>query len=441
MNKWKRLQILALLMVFSLLAAACGGGNGGTGTSTGNSTSTKNNTQAEGGSADNVKLRIMWWGSQPRHEATLKALEAYTAKNPHVTFEPEYSGMDGYLDKLSTQAAAHNEPDIFQMDPGWISDWTSRNQLEELDTKVKLDELTPSLLPIGQREGKQYGVPLGSVAFGMIYDKAALEKLGATMPENGWTWDDFFALAEEVKPKLAEGQYFTLDYAGNYFMFSAYHYAKGKGTLITEDGKFNIDEATFLEWTKKFEQLRKDGLVPPADLNASDKEMDPTADLLVNGKILFRYSFSNNYTTWDSMKEGAYDLVTMPRAEEAGGWLKPSMYFSLSPNSKHKEEAAKFIDWFINDPEAGAILGTARGVPANAKIAESLIPNLPEGEKVGMKLIDATTPDGQIFTTGPEGWVNFIDKDFPLVRDELSFGRTTPEQAYESLKKAAQEYE
>lgn len=318
MNKWKRLQILALLMVFSLLAAACGGGNGGTGTNTGSTNSSKNNTQAEGGSADNVKLRIMWWGSQPRHEATLKALEAYTAKNPHVTFEPEYSGMDGYLDKLSTQAAAHNEPDIFQMDPGWISDWTSRNQLEELDTKVKLDELTPSLLPIGQRDGKQYGVPLGSVAFGMIYDKAALEKLGATMPKDGWTWDDFFALAEEVKPKLAEGQYFTLDYAGNYFMFSAYHYAKGKGTLITEDGKFNIDEATFLEWTKKFEQLRKDGLVPPADLNASDKEMDPTADLLVNGKILFRYSFSNNYTTWDSMKEGAYDLVTMPRAEEAG---------------------------------------------------------------------------------------------------------------------------
>lgn len=126
MNKWKRLQIVALWMVFSLLVAACGG-NGSTNSSTGSTTSTKNNTQAESGSAaENVKLRIMWWGSQPRHEATLKALETYTQKNPHVTFEPEYSGMDGYLDKLSTQAAAHNEPDIFQMDPGWVSDWTSR---------------------------------------------------------------------------------------------------------------------------------------------------------------------------------------------------------------------------------------------------------------------------------------------------------------------------
>ncbi|MFD3259404.1 ABC transporter substrate-binding protein [Paenibacillus lentus] len=436
MMKWKRFQIVAALLVCSLLLAACGGGKEDNAGATAGDNPTASNS-----ASDKVKLRIMWWGSQPRHEATLKALELYTEKNPHVTFEPEYSGMDGYLDKLSTQAAAHNEPDIMQMDPGWISDWTSRNQLEELDSKVKLDELTPSLLPIGQKDGKQYGVPLGSVAFGMIYDKAALEKLGVSTPQDGWTWDDFFALAEEVKPKLAKGQYFTLDYAGNYFMFSAYHYAKGKGTLITDDGKFNIDEATFLEWTKKFEQLRNEGLVPPADLNASDKEMDPTADLLVNGKVLFRYSFSNNYTTWDSMKEGAFDLITMPRAEEAGGWLKPSMFLSLSPNSKHKEEAAKFIDWFINDPEAGAVLGTARGVPANATIAASLIPNLPEGEKVGMKLIDATTPDGQTFTTGPEGWVNFIDKDFPLVRDELSFGRTTPEKAYESLKKAAQEYE
>lgn len=170
MMKWKRLQIVAALLVCSLLLAACGGKGDNAGTTAGNTPAVSNSA------SEKVKLRVMWWGSQPRHEATLKALELYTEKNPHVTFEPEYSGMDGYLDKLSTQAAAHNEPDIIQMDPGWISDWTSRNQLEALDGKVNLADLTPSLLPIGQKDGQQYGVPLGSVAFGMIYDKAALEK-------------------------------------------------------------------------------------------------------------------------------------------------------------------------------------------------------------------------------------------------------------------------
>ncbi len=53
-----------------------------------------------------VKLRITWWGAQSRHDATLKILDLYTKKNPNITFEPEYSGWDGYIDKLTTQAAA-----------------------------------------------------------------------------------------------------------------------------------------------------------------------------------------------------------------------------------------------------------------------------------------------------------------------------------------------
>src|SRR5690625_7470429 len=32
-----------------------------------------------------------------------------------------------------------------------------------------------------------------------------------------------------------------------------------------------------------------------------------------------------------------------------GLFLKPSMYFSITENSKHKKAAAKFIDFFVND--------------------------------------------------------------------------------------------
>jgi multiple sugar transport system substrate-binding protein len=74
-----------------------------------------------------VKLRILWWGSQARHDVTLKVLDLYTVKHPNVTFEPEYQGFDGYLDKLSTQAAAKNAPDVFQMDAAWFNDWASSN--------------------------------------------------------------------------------------------------------------------------------------------------------------------------------------------------------------------------------------------------------------------------------------------------------------------------
>ncbi|MCL6459957.1 MAG: extracellular solute-binding protein, partial [Gorillibacterium sp.] len=334
MSRWKRL--LSVLVTTALVGSLTACANGGDSKS---SSEPKSSTAAV--SNEQVKLRIMWWGAQERHEATLAVLDLYTKNNPNVTFEPEYSGMDGYLDKLSTQAAAKNAPDIIQLDPGWTPDWAARNQLAVLTPEVDVSKLDAKLLAGGQLDGKQYAVPLGSVAFGMIYDKAALDKLGIKTPVNGWTWDDFFALAKEAKTKLPTGQYFTKDYAGDYFAYSAFQFSKSKGPVITNEGKFNIDQATFLEWTKAFEELRKAGIVPPADVNTSDKEFDPQMDLMASGKILFRLSFSNNYGTWDSLKKGAYALVTMPRSTEAGGWLKPSMYLAVSADSKKSVEAKK----------------------------------------------------------------------------------------------------
>ncbi|MEK4854187.1 extracellular solute-binding protein [Paenibacillus sp. FSL H7-0756] len=448
MLKWKRsLSVLAMTAILGTLAACGGGGNkvnnagGATEAPAGtNAAATAAATEAPS-TNEPVKLRIMWWGSQPRHEATLAALELYTKNNPNVTFEPEYSGMDGYLDKLSTQAAANNAPDVVQLDPGWMPDWMARQQLADLAPEVDVSKFDTKLLSGGQLDGKQYAVPLGSVAFGMVYDKAAMDKLGIANPANGWTWDEFFALAKESKSKLPKGQYFTLDYAGNYFMYSAYQYARGKGQVITDDGHFNVDEATYLDWTRKFEELRKEGLVPPADVNASDKENDPQMDLLAAGKVLFRYSFSNNLGTWDSIKPGAYALVTMPRAEEAGGWLKPSMYMAVSKNSKHAEEAKKFINWFVNDAEAAKITQTFRGLPANKDNAALLEANMSDLDKVGLALLRATEPDGQTWSAGAGGWTNFVDKDWVLVRDQLSFGKSTPEEAFKQLKEASLSYE
>jgi ABC-type glycerol-3-phosphate transport system substrate-binding protein len=436
MSKWKR--FLSILTVIGLMGTLVACGSSG---DTKNSNKTANGDKPASSSNESVKLRIMWWGSQPRHEATLKALELYTKNNPNVTFEPEYSGMDGYLDKLSTQAASNNAPDVIQLDPGWMPDWMGRNQLTELSPEVDVSKFDTKLLSGGQLNGKQYAIPMGSVAFGMVYDKAAMDKLGIANPSDGWTWDDFFALAKESKSKLPSGQYFTLDYAGNYFMYSAYQYAKGKGQVVTDDGHFNIDQASFLEWTKKFEELRTLGLVPPADVNASDKEHDPQMDLMSAGKVLFRYSFSNNLGTWDSIKPGAYALVTMPRAEQAGGWLKPSMFLSVSKDSKHAEEAKKFVNWLVNDPAAGEILQTFRGLPANKDISASLEANMSELDKVGLGLLRATEKDGQAWSAGAGGWTNFIDKDWVLVRDQLSFGKITPEKAFEQLKDASLSYE
>ncbi len=431
---WKRFAGAAAATALAIALTACGTGNGST---AGNAGSEPGGSQI----GENVKLRMMWWGAQTRHEVTLKAMEAYTKANPNVTFEPEYSGMDGYLDKLSTQAAAHNAPDIFQIDPSWVADWASRNQLAEMTETIDLADVDGKLTSISSIQGKLYAVPLGSVAHGMIYDKAAMEKLRISFPAMGWTWDDFFQFAKDAKPKLGDGQYVTKDYAGDYFAYGSYQYARGKGQLVTDDGAFHVDQATFLEWANQWQALRESGVVPPADVNASDKEFDPAADLMVKGTILIRLAYNSSYGAWDSINPGAYALVTMPKAEEAGGWLKPSLFFGISPYSKHAEEAKKFVNWFINSEEAGEILGTSRGVPVNTKVASAIEASFSDADRAGMELYHATQQHGQQWSPGASGWTNWVDKDWALIRDELSFGKKTPEEAFEALRKSAQEYE
>jgi multiple sugar transport system substrate-binding protein len=387
-----------------------------------------------------VKLRILWWGAQPRHDATLKALDLYTKKNPNVTFEPEYQGFDGYLDKLSTQAAAKNTPDIFQMDPAWFNDWASSNRLADLSS-VNVKDVDKALLDTGTYKGKVYAIPLGNNAIGMVYNKAVFDKLGVQPPK---TWDELFQLAKDIKPKLAKDQYLIKDLSPDYTMYTSYQLSKGKGYPRTQDGKFNYDKDTWIEFMTKMQELRKGGFVAPPDVTMSDKNFDAKLDLLGQEKVMIKPSHAAEFGGFDSLKPGTFALAPMPRGAETGGWLKASMYWSVNPDSKAKEEAIKFIDWFINDQEAADILGTSRGVPVSKKIVDYLQPKFNAVDKAGINLIaQVAQGGGKAFDPGPGlkgGWAKFApDKEYDNITQQVMFDKMTPQQGWEEVVKLSKD--
>lgn len=70
-----------------------------------------------------VELRFAWWGSQDRHDRTIKAIQLYQQKNPGVTINYEFAGFQDHLTKMTTQATGGNLPDLMQQDYAWISQW------------------------------------------------------------------------------------------------------------------------------------------------------------------------------------------------------------------------------------------------------------------------------------------------------------------------------
>lgn len=116
-NFLKVIGILCSVSLLFTLFAGCGAKNPSE--SAGSpATSLTEPASAEGTTPlpnENITLRFSWWGGDARHEATLEALKLYTQKFPNVKVEGEYSGWDGYVQKLSTQIAGGSAPDIISI--------------------------------------------------------------------------------------------------------------------------------------------------------------------------------------------------------------------------------------------------------------------------------------------------------------------------------------
>jgi multiple sugar transport system substrate-binding protein len=420
-------RLLCLFVAFALVASI-------TACSSNSATTPKETSKAATPTvgSEPIKLRIVWWGSQARHDATKKVLDLYTKKHPNITFEPDFSGFDSYWDKLATQSAAKNTPDIIQMDAQYLNEYAGRKQLASLSSGININDLDKNLLEAGKYQGELFAVPIGSNPFGIVYNKQTFEKMGIPAPKGDWTWDDLFKLAREIQPKLEKGKYALRDFTVDGEVYEMYQLSKGKGPLSTPDGKVNLDQATWTEWCGLFTKLRKEGVVPPAEVSVSEKKYDPKQDLLLNGTVLIKQSYASDFPAWESVLAGAYALTKAPKSTQAGGYIKPSMYWTISANSMYTEEAKKFIDFFINDQEAADILGVIRGIPVSAKILDYLQPKLTETDKTQIALLNATKSDANPFSVGPKGYGNFI-VDFNKVGAEVIFGRSTPEHAYQDI--------
>ena len=92
--------------------------------------------------AEDASLRAMGWGSNDRAKRTLDVAKLYQSKTPGVTIVGESLAGDGYWTKLATQMAGRSIADVFQLEPGTISDYSKRGAC------LALDQFVPSTLKV-----------------------------------------------------------------------------------------------------------------------------------------------------------------------------------------------------------------------------------------------------------------------------------------------------
>ncbi|MGN7454126.1 ABC transporter substrate-binding protein [Paenibacillus pasadenensis] len=423
--KRRMLGLLAAVTLASTALSACSSGN----------------DAPAGGSADDpVSLRIAWWGSDSRHAYTQQVIDLYTSKHPNVKIDVEYASFDDYWKKLAPQAAAKQLPDIVQMDISYISQYAKNGQLAELEpylnNQIQVGDVSESVLGTGLLGGKQYGIPIGVNVLGFHYDPELLKKGGIDSIPADWTWEKYEEMARQTGSK---GLYFDSGFAPDIF-FNYYLRTKGE-TLYNEEGNAlgYDDDKLFTDFFRIQADLVKEKALRSPDYLNQIKGVLEESDL-VKGTGIGVFQWSNQFVGLQKAAARPLALAPMMGPDmEKGIYMQPSMYWAITNNSKAKEEAAKFIDFWVNDVEANKIIKGERGVPISSAIKEAIAGELDEPVKQVFDFVSEMEPKASPMSPPPPTGSPEVIAALADLIEELNFGRITPEQAAASFRKTASE--
>ena len=439
-NKMKRRMkkitaiFLAAAMTASLAACGSGGENG------------ENGGSSDGG--DKITLKFTWWGSQSRHDYTQKMLDAYTEEHPEIEFEAVPAGWDGYFDKLSTQAASGSMPDIVQMDYLYITTYAKNGSLADMqpyidDGTIDVSGIDENLLNTGKINDTMSGIVLSSSEVAIGYNPDVLKEAGLEEPAADWTWEDFEEMGEKLKDAGVKDA-ISLDpsYDTNFFNYWVRQHGE---SLFSDDNKSlgYSDDKLFADWLAMWKSMMDNDVVPTPDEYAQLETLGLEAGPVVTGDAAMTQNW-NNYATLVAGTNENIRLTTPPvlsDGDQKGLWLKPGMFLSVSETCEHKEEAAEFIDWFLNSEEANDIMMAERGTPASSTARQQLIDSgeMTEQQTEMFNYIDESQAiTGETPAPDPTGMAE-INKVFKDVSNTVFYGQQSPEDAAKQFREQAEE--
>lgn len=387
-----------------------------------------------------ITLKIAWWGGQDRHDRTLKVIKMFEEQNPNIKIETEYAAFGDYWTKMATEAAGKNLPDVLQMDYSYLGEYTSRKLLEPLDAYVKseklnLKDVSDVFINGGKMNNNLYAINLGANAPALLVDPDVFQKYGVPLPKEGYTFDDLTQIAKDLKQKAGKEDFYPLDTT---FDFSYYLRDKGS-SLYNKDGNglgYSNDQ-DLVDFFSLESKLVKDGLMPPPQILKAIKS-DPDT-LIVKGNSAVRPFTSNLVVAFTNYAKHPLKLMPLPAIAggQEGNYLKPALFFSVAADSKHKEAAVKFVDYFTNDLKANDVLFGERGVPISSKVREYLLPKLDGGAKEHFTYIDYVQKHSrQIDPPAPKGGSKVSDL-LTRLQDQVLYGQMSPQDAAKQFRNEA----
>jgi multiple sugar transport system substrate-binding protein len=344
--------------------------------------------------------------------------------------------------KLDLAAASGEQIDVLMFsDPAGYAQRVSLGMAAPLDDYIAKEgyKVEEEYKVDTRLNGKVYALPGKFNPWYVLLNKNHLDEAGLPVPKD-WTWDQFADYAK----KLTKGDGASKRY-GTYF-----HGPQGGGWMeylklmllnqpensdfLKADGTSNLDNPNF----RKTLELR-------VKMEKEDKSSVPYADM-ISQKLNYRTEFFNQKASmivigsWMNTEIGGTDkfplnfnvaVAPFPKnnANDPGGYTPVTTDFvSVAANSKHKEEAYKFVRWYTTEGQIvqGKNIPAWNKVKADdvGKIIDTILSGTKNPEKVDKASLVSTLTSSRASKLVPP--VSYQAEIYKALNDEyekLIFGK------------------
>ncbi len=420
-------SFIALLVVLSLLLAACGGAattpqpqpqpqppqptEAAKPTEAPQPTAESKPTEAPTTAPSGKPVEIRWYiglgsGDQPEQEAPQqKAVDAFNASHPNIHLTKEVVLYASAYETLATQVTSGNPPDI--VGPVGVSGAEGFHGLW-LDLAPYIQKTNYDLSGFDQGavdfykvggEG-QTGLPYAIYPSMLFYQKEMFDEAGLNYPpkkvgekykwpdgtEEEWNYDTLkkvaMKLTVDANGKTADQPGFDPKKVAQYgFVWQNHDDARaigsyfGSGSPVGPDGKtaqFPPEWEAAWKWT--YDSIWKDHFQPDYALQQS--EAWGAGNPFDSGKIAMGITFLWNTCCMDNAGD-KWDLAVVPSYNGKTTANLNADTFRIFQATKHPDEAFEVLKFFLGDsPEAKDLLTTYGAFPARKSLQAPFVDDL-----------------------------------------------------------------
>lgn len=294
-----------------------------------------------------------------------------------IEFIPRNDSGGGYSDKINASVMSGDLPDVLTVDGPNVAAYAENGIIQPLSelTEEERSQYLDSILEQGTYQNKLYALGAMESSVGLYYNKEILKEAGIEVPDadHPWTWDEFSAILEKLKPIMKEKNGYPLDMTFPTGEATIYYYApfvwSNGGDLVSEDGLavdgyFNSEKN--VEAYNYFVSLVKNGYMAEA----------PIDKLFESGRAAFKFDgaweVNTIYGSYPDIELGVAPYVVSnnwsgERYTPTGSWA-----YAASSKTEHIEGATELVKWMSNAESGLTLFEKTKNFPSTYAAFEQI---------------------------------------------------------------------